>query len=105
MIVFIEADAPRVTCRDHGVVVAAVPWARHGAGHTRGFDDQVAWLATHTSKTAVTMLMRIAWRTVVDAAVIPQGVRCCNPAVGSLGVVLVELGLVEEFVDGDGFVA
>lgn len=41
----------------------------------------------------------------VDAAVIPQGVRCCNPAVGSLGVVLVELGLVEEFVDGDGFVA
>ena len=64
VIVFIEADAPRVTCRDHGVVVAAVPWARHGAGHTRGFDDQVAWLATHTSKTAVTMLMRIAWRTV-----------------------------------------
>ena len=64
VIVFIEANAPRVTCRDHGVVVAAVPWARHGAGHTRGFDDQVAWLATHTSKTAVTMLMRIAWRTV-----------------------------------------
>ena len=24
-----------------------VPWARHGAGHTRDFDDQVAWLATH----------------------------------------------------------
>jgi transposase len=28
------------------------------------FDDQVAWLATHTSKTAVVELMRIAWRTV-----------------------------------------
>lgn len=39
-------------------------WARHGAGHTRAFDDQVAWLATHTSKTAVVELMRIAWRTV-----------------------------------------
>ena len=64
MKVFIEADAPRVTCRDHGVVVAAVPWARHGAGHTRVFDDQVAWLVTHTSKTAVVELMRIAWRTV-----------------------------------------
>jgi len=46
------------------VVVAKVPWARHGTGHTRGFDDQVAWLVTHTSKTAVVELMRIAWRTV-----------------------------------------
>ena len=62
--VFIEADAPRVACRDHGVVVAEVPWARHGAGHTRAFDEQVAWLVTHTSKTAVVELMRIAWRTV-----------------------------------------
>ncbi len=48
----------------HGVVVAHVPWARHGAGHTRTFDETVAWLATHTSKSAVTTLMRIAWRTV-----------------------------------------
>ena len=28
---FVEADAPRVTCRIHGVTVVAVPWARHGA--------------------------------------------------------------------------
>jgi transposase len=60
----LEADAPRVRCPEHGVVVAAVPWARHGAGHTRFFDDQVAWLAVACSKTAVTELMRIAWRTV-----------------------------------------
>ena len=62
--VVIEADAPRVRCAEHGVTVAAVPWARHDARHTRAFDDQVAWLATHTSKTAVVELMRIAWRTV-----------------------------------------
>jgi transposase len=60
----LEADAPRISCPDHGVLVAAVPWARHDAGHTRFFDDQVAWLAVQTSKTAVTTLMRIAWRTV-----------------------------------------
>ena len=48
--VFIEADAPRVSCVEHGVTVAAVPWARHDARHTRVFDDQVAWLATHTSR-------------------------------------------------------
>jgi transposase len=60
----LEADAPRVSCPEHGVVVAAVPWARHDAGHTRAFDDQTAWLAVACSKTAVTELMRIAWRTV-----------------------------------------
>ena len=61
---FVEAECPRVRCRDHGVVVSHVPWARHGAGHTRVFDDQVAWLATRSSKTTVVELMRIAWRTV-----------------------------------------
>jgi transposase len=62
--VFIEAAAPRVRCRDHGVTVAAVPWARHGAGHTRDFDDLAAWLTVRTSKSAVMELLRVAWRTV-----------------------------------------
>lgn len=50
---FVQAAAPRVRCREHGVVVAAVPWARHDAGHTFAFDDQVAWLAVHTYRSAV----------------------------------------------------
>ena len=62
--VFIEAASPRVRCRTHGPTVARVPWARHDAGHTRDFDDQAAWLAVHTSKTAVVQLLRIAWRSV-----------------------------------------
>ena len=49
----VEADAPRVNCPEHGPTVVAVPWARHKAGHTFMFDGQVAWLAVHTSKTAV----------------------------------------------------
>jgi transposase len=61
---YIEADAPRVACRRHGVVVCAVPWARHKSRFTRAFEDQVAWLAVNCSKTAVAALMRIAWRTV-----------------------------------------
>lgn len=60
----LEADAPRVECKEHGVVVAALPWARHGAGHTHAFDQTVAWLATKASKSTVTSLMRVAWRTV-----------------------------------------
>jgi transposase len=62
--VFVEANAPRVRCRTHGVTVAAVPWARHGARHTRDFDDMAAWLAVRTSKSAVMDLLRVGWRTV-----------------------------------------
>ncbi len=61
---FLEAWAPRVLCQQHGVVVAAVPWARHDAGFTRSFDDTAAWLAVNTSKAAICQLLRIAWRTV-----------------------------------------
>jgi len=61
---FLEADAPRVACPAHGVAVAAVPWARHGAGFTRAFEDTAAWLAVHTSRSAVGELLRVAWRTV-----------------------------------------
>jgi transposase len=64
VVVELEADAPRVKCPVHGPTVIAVPWARHDAGHTRDFDDMVAWLAVACSKTAVAALMRVAWRTV-----------------------------------------
>ncbi len=61
---YLEADAPRVRCAEHGVVVVAFPWARHKARHTRDFEDQCAWLAARCSRSAVEELMRIAWRTV-----------------------------------------
>jgi transposase len=52
-----------VSCKRHGVVVAAVPSARHDSAFTRQFEDQVAWLTVQASKT-VSQLMRVAWRTV-----------------------------------------
>lgn len=61
---FVEAEAPRVDCRRHGVVVARVPWARQGSRFTREFEQQVAWLATQCSKTAVCELMRVSWYTI-----------------------------------------
>ena len=48
----------------HGVVVAHVPWARPGAKHTWAFEDTCAWLAAHTALSVLTVLLRIAWRTV-----------------------------------------
>lgn len=61
---YLEAEASRVACKRHGVVVSAVPWARHDSRFTRGFEDQVCWLACECSKRAVSELMRIAWLSV-----------------------------------------
>lgn len=61
---YLQAPAPRVFCAEHGVVVAHVPWARPGAKHTWAFEDTCAWLAAHTALSVLTVLLRIAWRTV-----------------------------------------
>lgn len=62
--VFIEAQAPRVRCKEHGVVVERVPWARPRSTFTRTFEEVVGWCAQQMSKTAVAGLMRVAWETV-----------------------------------------
>jgi len=81
---FLEADAPRVSCPDHGVVVASVPWARHGARHTTVFEDTVVWMATRTSKSTLEVLLRIAWRTVgsIVTRVVAEGVAARDPLEG-----------------------
>jgi transposase len=63
-LVYLDAPAPRISCKKHGVLVARVPWARHDSWFTVCFENQTAWLAVHTSKKAVAELMRINWRTV-----------------------------------------
>ena len=62
--VYIEAFAPRVTCPEHGVVVARVPWARHASGYTYDFETAVTWLALHATAQDVAEYFRIEWRMV-----------------------------------------
>jgi len=54
----------RLYCPTHGVVVQAVPFARHGSRFAHDFEDMVAWLVTRADKTTVSTFLRIAWRTV-----------------------------------------
>ena len=61
---FLQAAAPRVQCPEHGVVVAHVPWARPGAKCTYLLEDTCAWLAKNMALTAVTVFLRLSWRTV-----------------------------------------
>ncbi len=60
----IECELRRLHCRDCGVRLEAVPWARAGAGYTRDFEDVTAWLAQQMAKTPIARLLRIAWDTV-----------------------------------------
>ena len=58
------ADSYRVSCPEHGVVAAAVPWARHKSRYTFDFEKTVAWLAMNCSKAAVSQFMRMSWNSV-----------------------------------------
>jgi transposase len=60
----VRAELRRLCCPTHGVRTEAVPFARPGAGFTRGFEDLVAWLATKMDKSAIGRYARIDWDTV-----------------------------------------
>jgi len=54
----------RVTCAEHGVTVAMVPWARKKSAYTRDFERQVAWPGVHAPRSAVSSLMRVDRKSV-----------------------------------------
>jgi len=66
--VYIEAVTPRIKCPEHGVVVAKVPWARHGSDYTYEFEAAVTWLTLHTTAQDVAEYFRIDWHTVGSIA-------------------------------------
>jgi transposase len=60
---FLEADAPRVQCQRHGVLTAAVPWARPGARFTIAFEEHAAWLCAQMPWSKAARLLRTTWRS------------------------------------------
>jgi transposase len=60
----IECELRLLRCRDCGVRMEPVPWARPGAAHTRDFEDVVAWLAQQMARTPICGLLRVGWDTV-----------------------------------------
>jgi len=60
----LEAEVPRVQCRDHGVLTVAVPWAEAGTGFTALFEALVIdWLG-EASLHAVATQLRLSWGSV-----------------------------------------
>jgi transposase len=60
----IECELRRLRCPSCGVRLEPVPWARHGAHHTRDFEDVVAWLAQQMAFAPITRLLRVGWHTI-----------------------------------------
>ena len=68
IVVYLVAAMTRVTCPEHGVVVAKVTWAHPGSRFTAAFEDSVAWMSANMPASAVATLMRVTWRS-VDAII------------------------------------
>jgi transposase len=60
----IECKLRRLRCRDCGVCLEAVPWARPGTAHTRDFEDVVAWLEQQMAFAPIARLLRVGWHTI-----------------------------------------
>ena len=64
--VYVLANTNRVSCPDHGVITASVPWARQNSRFTKDFENQVAWLVFNLSKKTLSEFMGVSWNTVGD---------------------------------------
>lgn len=62
--VLLEAQLWRVECKRCGIGVEQVSWADALSRFTYPFEDLVAWQAQRLDKTAISTMLRIAWRTV-----------------------------------------
>ena len=62
--VVVRYSMRRVDCAECGVRSELVPWAEHGSGFTRPFEELCAFLAQRTDQTTVSRLLGIAWETV-----------------------------------------
>ena len=79
--VYIEANAPRVKCTEHGVVVAKVPWSRHDSDYTYDFETAVTWFALHATAQDVAEYFRIKWHTVGSIAKrVQDSLESCEPS-------------------------
>ncbi len=60
----LEADVPRVSCPEHGVVTVAVPWAEPGSGFTSLFEALVIDWLHEASIRAVSRQLRVSWGSI-----------------------------------------
>lgn len=61
LVTMIEADVPRISCKEHGVRQVQVPWSESGIGFTALFETMaISWLKV-APISAVSERLRISW--------------------------------------------
>lgn len=78
---FLRARVPRVTCPEHGVVTAVIPWAEAGSGWTLDFEWHVVeTLQACASVSAAAKLLDISWDLAhrVMKSAVQRGLRVRN---------------------------
>ena len=65
IIVELYACTQRINCKEHGVVVASVPWAFHDSSFTKDFDLTATYLAMNINKSVAAKYMRCDWKTIM----------------------------------------
>lgn len=61
---FVEADVPRVSCSEHGVIMVDVPWAEPGSGFAALFEALVIDWLREASIQAVAKQLGLSWNAV-----------------------------------------
>lgn len=102
--VWIGASVPRVRCPEHGVLTAAVPWAKPGSGFTLDFAYSAAWMVkAGLSKSKTSEYLRIDWKTV--GRLVELVWRDLEPDVGTRFDGLVRIGVDEtSFKKGHSYI-
>ena len=62
--VYLFYQRRRIECPKHGVLAEWLPWEDGSSRFTESFNNEVTWMALEMSKSAVSVLMGINWRTV-----------------------------------------
>ena len=62
--VYLFYQRRRIECPKHGVLAEWLPWEDGNSRFTESFNNEVTWMALAMSKSAVSVLMGINWRTV-----------------------------------------
>ena len=61
---YIYCPLPRVSCKEHGIITADVPFADHNSKFTKEFEQYVTYFSLHLSKSEVSQIAMIDWHTV-----------------------------------------
>lgn len=65
IIVELYSYTQRVSCKEHGVKTASVPWAYHGSRFTKDFDMTATFLAMNINKSIAATYLRCDWHTIM----------------------------------------